>query len=523
MRARTTIISGALIALLLVAPGALAQAGSLSGALDARERLALGGETNAALEDGVLHLRTPDLAGSEISLTADRVEINVRWQQGYRTVVDGDEVRYYTGFGNDTHTFLDAEINLGRLQPTPELLAIVGSHASATGSDDGLTLVDIVHDTDLTRVEWSEQSQSTGEDPPGFWYHVDGPWLRLNELQTAQVAGDFDLFVNNVTLAVDHREGSWDHWTGYKENNPERPVSRFESRVTVIHVLGGDLELSTPRGIDLLGREATAGVDGTITAERADGKLATESALYEFEDAPLYLDGQGQIKLRAGDQGGRAQGALQYDSPIPVHLQPTGTYSVRETQGVVTTETETPLESSSTWLWIAAVLVVILTGVATRFAGPIQQRIIEAKARRREQRVEAWMHNGDRLTSVRDYEGALGWYARVVSAYPSVTEAWYAMAVVLTELGRHAEAAEAYGKANEQLGGDDPELLDLAGLAAWRAGETEQARDAWEQLSVVDPVRLRERLRDPSLGELADEPWVRQLFETPKEASVSYA
>ncbi|MDX1610796.1 MAG: tetratricopeptide repeat protein [Candidatus Thermoplasmatota archaeon] len=484
------------LALLLAASPALAE-GALTGQLKAPDGLALDGSTTARLDTGILHLRDNGLPVDAVTLTAEAATITVSWQEGYRTLIDGREFRQYQDRGQDRHTFQDVQLSLAPDQAVPEVLAMLGTNAQAVAATQGQATVSTIADADVTQVEWSPETQGT-EDAPGFWYHVQGPWVHFQGFDQATVQGNLDLFVNNVTLSLTAGQGTaqetWEHWTGYKEADPGAPVTHFETRVTILELRGAELEIRDAPA-SLMAEQGEVDLDGQVRAGVVVGELTDALHRYTYPEAPLRMHGQGTLALAAAI-GGAAQGAIDRQAGHWVTLTPQGDYAVEPTSGMYASPLEAPdAGGTSDWIWmLTGFALVSITATVVLARSHLVRAWDGYRAKRRERNVREWMRTGDRLTGVRDFAKAHTWYAKVTQAYPEVTEAWYAQAVALSELGRHHEAAQAYRRANELLGGDDPEIMDLAALAHFKAGEREAAQALWSELAILDPLRLQRRL-----------------------------
>lgn len=510
--------------LLLLAALPAAGATPLEGTISVTSSVTLAGSTQAAAEHGALHVHLDDVNPGEIRLTAEQITVTTEWIEG-KTVrtPTGETVAVDDGRGEAQHTFQDAEMTLTGFEGSPEVLGIAAGEAEMTASGDEASRIDTIRDANITQVGASEDTTGTGEAPPGFWYRIAGPWLEIPDLDRAELAGSFDLFVNNVTMQIDSASGSWENWTGLREESENAAVSSYELRVTTLRVETGRLVVERPSAVDLLSESAHAQVDGEVTADSADGDLMGLDSRYVFDDAPLKMTGSGEMDLQAAPGSGETGGSIGEEVRDRVDLAPTGSFDVAEGPGVTVTPIDAAASDALPWTQIGlgalAVLAVGLFLVRDR----VRAIVDTIRARVRERRVEAWMRAGDRLMAVRDYERAHGYYARVAKRYPEVAEAWYSKALVLTELGRHTDAADAYAEANALVGGDDPELVDLAATAAWRGGERDRARELFERLSVLDPMRLRERLSKPEMSDLDEQPWVDALFEPDEEGMAPYA
>lgn len=251
-------------------------------------------------------------------------------------------------------------------------------------------------------------------------------------------------------------------------------------------------------------------------ADRMDADVGAEAQV-TFQDAQGILPGPDRSYETGGDtvaaQDGTYRWAYEGD-----HVDTTTLDSPAQVEGGQPMATEAEGVSSA-WTWVLALLGLVATAGAV---WAYRSHADDLRAWLREHRVERWMQTGDRLTSVRDYESAHEYYERITDRYPEISEAWYSQGVVLQEMGRHAKAAEAFEQANESIQEEEPELVDMAACEAWRAGEEDQARELFEQLAVLDPLRLRERLQEPSFSELKNCDWMRELLDVDEETMVHY-
>jgi len=510
-------------ALLLVPPAAAST--PLKGGLDVAPDVGIDGDTQAATDSGLLHARVATVADASVELEASKIEVTTDWQETTRArTPTGQSYDADYDVGTDTYRFSDASMTLETFDRSPEVLAIGTDDAQVSAQSTGQVDLGMIENRNITQVGTSDEASAADQAPPGFWYHVGGPSLSFANLDQGTVTGDFTLFVHNVTMVVDS-DGSepWRNWTGERYENPSSPVSEYEIRVTVIEVTDGTLTLETPDALSMIGRQSDLTVDGTITADQAQGELIEGTTKYTFRDAPLRLEGSGSLSAMSPSVTGTVGGTAVAPNTEPIKLETAGQFDVEDNSDVSVSSVPAEQSASNDGLtMVAGAIALALVGLFLA-RGRLRPAIERVRAHVRERRVEQWMEAGDRLTSVRDYEKAHECYAKITDKYPEVAEAWYAKGVVLSELGRHDASANAFEEANEAIGGDDPELIDLSAREAWQAGDETRARPLFEELAVKDPMRLRERLNEPAFAELRDEPWIEALFEPDEEDLSSYA
>ncbi len=491
--------------------------------------LTLTGDVATEVPQGVLHARSTNLDGFSLSLTAEAVTVYHAWRQGERVsgINGGDDLaRHSHDNGSFVRDHTGVNLTADPFQASPEALALTAGpeQAKLQATGDGRTYVRSGADTLVTRVEEAPSTKWAGQSPDqvGFWYTIDGAWTATQQLDGGHAEGNFTLFLNNVTVEMTSDQGDWERWTGYREGPSRLPANAYESRVTILVVEQGSLSLEAKDTTALYGPTSKIDVDGEVTARNVQGPLALDDRLYRFEGTPLHLQGVGILDTQPQADRTSATEAVADDGPLPTRFTAAGAFSVdgaREVQALAQQSHET----GQNWLLLSGLGVLTVAAVATAFSW---SRITAAfdchRAKRRQQNVRSWMQTGDRLVSVREYDRALGWYEKITDAYPNQAEAWYAQGVCLTELEDHGHAADAYERANELLGGDDPEILDLQGAAAWRAGQEDRAVEAFEALARQDPSRLGRRLSQDGFSTLKKHPRMAELLETDDSSSTSY-
>lgn len=471
--------------------------------------LDLEGSSTALVDDGAIHTDRTFGASFGLSAQGESVRVDWSWQKGERVsgLNGGDDmVRVLSGQGEETRSFSQADLSVTGSDEVPEAVILLGDDASSWLRMNGTAQAGTVAHETVVRVENNETFWLADEEQEhGFWYEAEGDNVHLESFDTVRVEGTFQVFLNNVSFQVEHGEEAWKHWTGYREQE-EGAAAHYESRVTVVTIQEGTLTLSMLGGLSGYTDAASVDLDGKARASDADGDLIAPETQYLFETASLALDGTGVLDLHVNDKQ-----ATTLLSGLKVDAQ--GAFNVASTQGVKQVSLE-PDEGWSLGSFEASAGGAVLLGallVASR--GPLLRHIDQARAGLRERRIRKWMQTGDRLTSVREFERAHDWYQRITDTYPNHAEAWYSEASALEELNRPGEAAEAYAKVNELIGGDDPELLDLAGAAAWRAGDRAKALELFEVLASIAPGRLTERIHEEGYEELKDHPEIKDALE----------
>lgn len=513
-----------LCALLVLAGSGIALS-ELSGELTTTEPLRLDGSIEARTAVGAVHVRSDDVGAVPATLHAEKVKVEYTWRNGTRAqVMPGGEgiARHKVSGGYEVRNFTDVAIEVTREDDPPELLAITNGRDTGAIDANGtqLTQVTTVAEETITRVEEPEEKQWVGDAPRrhGFWYEIQGPWVSVTELTTATVQGDFLVFVHNVTLQIETPNGTTTHWTGYEEEHPDRPVSDFESRVTVLHVTNGSLDLSAPQAVELYTGEANSQFTGEVRGKNVQGALSGDDAAYRFDGGRLEASGSGSLDLRASPRDASMPGTPEAERSAELEAAISGSYDIEPTTGVTRVPVDDASDGSIGWLpLLGAGLFLLLAGIVVTSREKIKSTVDAARAEVRDRRVSEWMRTGDRLTRVRDYERALTWYTKVADRYPNYAEAWYSRGACLGELGRHAAASEAYERANELVGGDDPEIIDRIAAHAWRAGDDERAIEWFRRLAHEDPRRLRERLSDGEFAELLEREELLEVLDSGQE------
>jgi hypothetical protein len=524
--------AGVLLAVVALAGSASAasgapQADTLEGTWQTPSPVTFQGETVAELADGAVHARTPAADGLTVSLSAERLEVAWSWQKGHSAngVNGGDDIARATSEGgNEVKRFEDASLEAEGFQPSPEILVeITDPYATTRLATEGTGSVQALDDATVTRVEQPNETVWLGEEPErhGFWYEIEDPTVEHRRFDTAHVEGTFQVFLNNVSMTVDHADETWQHWTGHRED-ANGPSSSYESRVTVLTVENGTLNLRAEPSVTGYATSSTVDVDGQVEAEDAEGDLTLSDQRLVYDGDPLRVEGSGAIDLAAATDGADRAQRSTATPRLEASLQ--GPFDVAETPGVERVQISSSEDAGRPDPLLAGGLgLVLVVGAALALRDPLHRHLDEFRAELRRRRVEKWMQTGDRLTQVREFDRALGWYTRITDTYPNHAEGWYARASTLEELNRNEEAAAAYERVNALLGGDDPELLDMAGAAAWRAGNREKALECFLELARLEPRRLRERVHEEGFRDLLDEPRIENALSEGHQEKSYYA
>lgn len=500
--------------------------GHLHGTVVSAEPLEIDGRLETDPSTGVVHARSSHVDSLRASLSAQTLRVSYTWQSGehVRATPEGDDlVRVIHDSGEETKLLDNATATIDGLQRSPEILVDASpSSLDPTVEAIGQGSVDVTGllGRTLTNVEHSPNTTAVGETPPrhGFSYTLDEPRISVDGLDEVTVQGSFAIFVNNVTLDASTPEEDFEHWTGYQERSVG-PASTFESRVTRIYAEDATLTLRASNKIDLVSEGLSAHLSGHVNTTRAVGTLASDTTEYEWNDDKVSLDGTGKVTF-AAKPSLDAYAAVSNGSAtqLPVEMGTEGRFDVAQTQNLAvssqtTVEQASPASSIASWWWLIVPLVLV-SGVITLGRRTLGAKIDSARAELRERRVQSWMQTGDRLTSVREFERALKWYDQTTETYPNHAEAWYAKGACLAEMDDHEGAAQAYARANELLGGDDPQLLDMAATEAWNAGDEELAMSWFEELADIEPNRFLQRIQEPGYQDLRERPRIQACLDS---------
>lgn len=321
-----------------------------------------------------------------------------------------------------------------------------------------------------------------------------------------ELSGSFEIYLWGATAEVIANESAT-YETGYHYEDR----SQGTESVTEEHYVFARLRVTQGTlSMDVQGaRQMLAFAD----AFRAEPGATSELT---FADAEGTLPGPGSAYEGNGETMSAQGGAYRWSYAD----ERVATAAVETPAAVEGGEPVATDGDAALWPWLLVGLAAIGL-VAAR--GPVNRYADQARAWLRERRVERWMQAGDRMTSVRDYEAAHKYYEQITETYPEISEAWYSRGIVLQELDRHGEAADAFVRAHETINEDEPELVDMAAAEAWRAGEEDKARELFEQLAVLDPIRLQRRLHEPGFDDLRNRSWMRELLDVDDQTGVQYA
>ncbi len=513
-----------LFAAAFVAP--VADAVPVQGSLITNEKVTLRGEVDTRAEQGVLHARPPGLSDLNGSLEAEAVDVSYSWERGYGSpeVAGLLETRAQAETGNDTIRATNVTATISPFQDQPEVLGMLDPASSSLASQGDVdATARVVEDQVLTQIEWSNSSeQVTGlSDFHGFQYTVEAPWASATGLTTARISGTFDLFINNVTLDVSSSDtGAWAHWSGFRVQ--DETTGEYESRVTVLHVTNGTLELTAPGALGVYGPQLATTVSDGVQARHASGTLSTEEETYRFDPAPLRLSGPGEVVLSAQQAAGQARGDFSNERQSLLVLEPHGSFDVAQTRGLVVEQAPRSLGDSLGW-WVPLMGVLILVGgIAYTKRDRVKAWYTHHTTDKRTEREDRWRRAGDKAFHAREYELALSWYQRMVDAYPNTIEGWNSLAATLEELGRYGEAADAY-ETTAGMMDEDTRLTAQAAGCAWRDGQEDRAVALAERVAEADPGALRQWLDGPRFQELRDHVTVQQAAdEEPAGTGASY-
>ncbi len=509
---------GLVVALVLLAPAA--SAGIEAGTIVTSAEIEIADRVELDASSAALHVREDGMSVPEFTLEADRIELRGTYERG-TTTADRDRlgtVSYLQDEYDERLPFENVTARLDRFDVTPEILAFpnasspsspsVGAHGQAGSAVSSFQDAYLVRTgtkrafEDVPDVCGPPVCTPSSEVENGFWYRVEGPWLRLSGLQSGHVSGDFHLFVNNVTLEVSDEDGvAWRNWTGFRtEPGPTPGTKRYEIRSVVLEVMGGNLTVASPSNLEVLGPAADVFAKGSIFSPEVAGELRGSGTLYHFDDAPLHLVGEGRLGLRTLPDAAGSRGASVEERSKTVLTAGEG-FEVVETPGLQTSSV--PVErdvAAGAWSdvvssWLPWIILALLAGVVVVYS---QRDVVlsvaaGARAKLRRHRMERWLETGDRLIEASDPEGALPWYRRTTETYPESMEGWVSLASCLMDLKRFEEASRAYERGHEAMANGDAPMLVSAASCAMQADDIERAYALLREAARRDQAYVQKR------------------------------
>lgn len=471
------------------------------------------GELDVIAEDPTLFLRDEMLPGS-VEVTGEELEVERvdDWKESVQaqTPTGPVELASYNDRNVSTHQHTDLDRVRLLTLTEPDATMIVKPLASGTqlsAHHDGDYEAEPVEDKMLEHSHVASPN-ATYTDQYYEYRADDELGLEIAGESEILLEGSFEVYLWGAMAEVVANETQiyeTGHWV---EDRSEGAKTVTEEHFVFVRmrIEDGALEASID-GVDTLAAfagtlHADLADSGDVTFEDADGILPGPDLFYEATGETVRAQDGTYTWSHAGDQ--IATDTLEAPTSV-AGGQPVGDNEALGGWGM--------------WSLAAAIGLVAVVGAART----LRPYVDEARAWVRERRVKRWMRTGDRLTAVRDYEAACGYFAKITERYPEISEAWYSQGIVLQELGRHDEAAEAFVEAERAIQEDEPELLEKAATEAWRADEEEQARELFERLAILDPIRLRRKVQTPAFAALRSKPWMQDLLDIDERTDVHYA
>lgn len=512
-----------------------AEAGGQDGTGDVDSELltdgpfAVHGASTVHVENGSLQVLGAQAARTT-SLQAGTLRIETAWEEGVVVNGDGALARRVTDAGQRTVTVDEATATFSTFQGTPQFVQLpadVGAVDARLETDERMD-VELVEGRTVARVGPSSgpSSQDVGESPQAAFSHtVDDPvaWASVRG-PTVTVRGDFSLFVHNVTYHVNadtdgdgQAEESRSNWTGYREDDPGQPTTRYERRVTVLHVRDGRLVLDGVPELDLWGGRLASQTQGVVSAESVSGRLAREEATYVYDRSPFLAKGAIGLSLGVATPDDESD-AIGTEGPR-LSLAPSGEFQLHISSEVdVLSPTGAGGDEDEGWLgsplWISlGVGGLLLAGVvASRGPGPR-----ELLARWRTRRYETWMERGWAAFVHHEFEAAAKAYGKAARIRPNKSAAWFQCAISWLEAGDFDECRRIAAKAEELEGSDLEDLVELQASAAYEAGDEEEVREQIRRLIEISPGEARSFVRDLEMEDALDPDLEKRLNKSTLE------
>lgn len=523
-------LAGALLCLLGLAGGSIAAPSTADGPghVEAVGPLDLTGGFQGEAEAWSFSLQAPDGPAGH-GIEAGRVHAETSWSQGWLADQGGTVQFIQTDSGTTTWSATNASLHLAPWQETPEVVGIAKDGARLEVGSIGDSQIQVVEDPVVVAAGWNEEGQASGTGQatwPGFWHQPEGPHLHHSGIDDLNASGEMRLFVNNVTLTASSPDTTREMWTGLWINQtgagPGPGVGTYHARITVLTLDEARVSLQAPGTVELYTPRLQGTMEGSATAAAAVGQLHLGETIYRWDGDPFTLQGRGILELWSpadpslGDPPERAA-----DERGPAILPGEG-LEVHATPGLQVQE-----DTAGSGVWpgaLAAAGVLVVAGAAVGLREPVQRLIAGWTVRRREERVTRWLRTGDRLFQAREFEDAMSWYQRIIHAYPNSLEGWNSVATCYEELGEPSDACQAYLATLDLMADDDPHLIARAALAAWRAGDTEQAVSLLKDLIAIDPEMARARVDSPGFAALRQDHRIQDLLRgEDQDVSSSYA
>jgi hypothetical protein len=416
------------------------------------------------------------------------------------------QYRHVTDSGRDHHNFSEAKLTIEPWKAPAEVFAVpTNTTADATATTVGTTTQTIVPEgEELARGGYSDKGGEAGNGiRPSFVYRPEAPLLRQGDVDEAVLRGDFQLFLDDVEMTVERRDGStWTNWTGFRESG-DGATSSYEMRVTTIAVEGGTLRVANGTGLGILSRALAANFEGSIVVENAQGRVVEGEASAVLRDESLNLRGSGTLVSRASSTAAgdpllwaTAEGDLEpLSSELAAALAPSSPSS-----------SHGPLATA-----IAAGCLLLLAAGLVAIRRPAMLRVLPEALRQRLYR--RWRARAARCEDERAFGKAARAYGKLVALYPDRGTGWYGRTRSLTEEGHHEEVLATIDRARDHLDPPPLDLLQFEIAAASTIGERERAKRALRELGRGSPRMARSLVSDLGLEDLvaeeSDWPWDR--------------
>lgn len=436
-------------------------------------------------ESGAGALLAEDPAAVTASrIRAEDVVIRHAWEKGVDVRDDESAARVVDDRGSETVRLQEPTVEFSSPRATSALLAYseVGTVRYTSESAEGATVAP-AQDLRVAGYGTASDSVNAADAPDlGFWYQLEGPSLVTQTPGTVSVTGDFTLFVHDVVINAEGVEGAWSDWTGYREEDPDAPVTRFEFRITVLEVKNGTLALSSSEPVSLYSEGLEMDFEGRATSQAVSGQIRSGGMVHLFDADPLRLEGSGTSSFLVGD-GGEV-----------VRMAPEGLFEVQGAS-MISKASGADRAAAPGIAWASVVGLTVVGALALMFLGVVPG----PTPRSRQRRHTRWMHEGQTAEVAGDWPRAASCYRRATRIRRDDPLAWFQWASCELEKGDPMAAERVAGQAAEVLGVDAADLLDLRAVAAWERGDREAFEGFVRDLGALSPAMVRGLLLDLGL------------------------
>jgi hypothetical protein len=452
-------------------------------------------------------------------VTAERLDIVVNWQTGYRTSTgEIDPLRLNAQRDQDRYIARNAELQFAEWMNDPLLLVFEEDPTMELRlrSSSGFTFLP-ERDPEIVGIgPGSPDSVRAGntEASPTFWYISEGPTSHVHGLGTLEVTGDFHLFVHDIEFHIDDGDHQWSRWTGTWEADPDLPVSEYERRVTTIKVTNGTLSSEYHDKWDLYSNSLSSTFDGVLRTPGATGRILKGHLEFIFTEDPMELTGTGHLRLDA--ETGPRPTSTQF------RFLPEGDFQV---EGATTVETMPPGPNGGSLAGFFLVLSLsglIVVGIVTTGLSTLGYLPPPSPAIRRRHH-ELWKRRGRRAAEAHQWPQAAACFHKAVRAQRDDPVAWYEWAQSELEAGRPERALKVAAQAQHIPGIDPLDLLDLQALASWDQGDNAGFESFLDRLAQLDLTMARGLLKDLEIGPSELSPALRARLEKKEDVIDGYA